>query len=75
MFGASNVHYEIADRARGFSAGGIGAIHELARSTGLVEEIDKALHLLKVHVPYHESDHVLNIAFNALAGGAVSRRP
>ena len=69
MFGASNVHYEIADRARGFSTGGIGAIHELARCTGLVEEIDKALHLLKVHVPYHESDHVLNIAFNALAGG------
>ena len=27
------------------------------------------LHLLKRHLPYHESDHVLNIAFNILAGG------
>src|SRR5690606_37289782 len=25
--------------------------------------------LLKVHVPYHESDHVLNIAYNALCDG------
>jgi hypothetical protein len=69
MFGAPNVHYEVAERTRGFGAGGIGAIHELARSTGLVEEIDGALNLLKLHLPYHESDHVLNIAYNILAGG------
>src|SRR5690554_7467981 len=25
--------------------------------------------LLKVHLPYHESDHVLNIAYNVLCGG------
>ncbi len=69
MLGAANVHYEVAERTRGFGVGGIGAIHELARSTGLAQEIDAALHLLKVHLPYHESDHVLNIAYNALAGG------
>lgn len=27
------------------------------------------MNLLKVHLPYHESDHVLNIAYNILAGG------
>lgn len=69
MFGAANVHYEVAERTRGMGVGGIGAIHELARSSGLVKEIDKALQLLKFHVPYHESDHVLNIAYNVLAGG------
>ena len=69
MFGAPNLHYEMAERIRGFGVGGIGAIHELARTTGLVKEIDEALQLLKVHLPYHESDHVLNIAYNALAGG------
>jgi len=69
MFGAPNVHYELAERTRGFGAGGIGAIHELVRSVGLVKEIDEALQLLKVHLPYHESDHVLNIAYNTLAGG------
>src|SRR5204863_4907370 len=25
--------------------------------------------LLKIHLPYHESDHVLNLAYNALCDG------
>ena len=69
MLGASNIHYELVDKVRGLSAGGVGALHLLARWTGLIETIDARLHLLKVHKPYHESDHVLNIAYNVLAGG------
>ena len=69
MLAASNIHYELSDRIRGLSSGGIGAMHLLARRTGLIEAIDARLHLLKVHKPYHESDHVLNIAYNLLAGG------
>jgi Transposase DDE domain group 1 len=69
MMTASNIHYELGDRVQGLSAGGIGAMLLLARRTGLIEDIDNNLHLLKVHLPYHESDHVLNIAFNVLAGG------
>ena len=66
---AANIHYEIADRVRGIAPGGIGAIHLLAQKVGLVDDIDRDLHLLKRHQPYHESDHVLNIAYNLLAGG------
>lgn len=40
----------------------------MAKRIGLVDAIDDALQLLKVHLPYHESDHVLNIAYNVLAG-------
>jgi len=69
MFRARNIHYELADRVRGLGAGGIGAIHLLARKTGLIDEIDRRLHLLKIHKPYHESDHVLNIAYNILSSG------
>jgi hypothetical protein len=69
MMAASNIHYEIAERVRGIAPGGIGAIHLLARKLGLIEDIDRDLHLLKRHQPYHESDHVLNIAYNLLAGG------
>jgi len=36
---------------------------------GLVQDINEHLKLLKVHLPYHESDHVLNITYNLLAGG------
>jgi len=69
MFTARNIHYELADKTRGLGPGGMGAIHLLARQSGLVEAIDERLHLLKVHKPYHESDHVLNIAYNLLSGG------
>ena len=69
MLGASNVHYELADRAQELGAGGIGAIHLLARRFGLIEAIDERLHPLMIHQPYHESDHVLNIAYNVLCGG------
>jgi DDE family transposase len=69
MFTSSSVRYEVANRIRGLEAGGIGAIHNLARRVGLVQAIDRNLHLLRVHLPYHESDHVLNIAYNLLCGG------
>jgi Transposase DDE domain group 1 len=69
MFTASNIHYEFAARARGLAHGGIGAIHLLAQRLGLIEAIDRHLHLLKLHLPYHESDHVLNFAYNALCEG------
>ncbi|MGH8731575.1 MAG: IS1380 family transposase [Burkholderiales bacterium] len=69
MFTASNIHFQLSDKMRGLAAGGIGAMHLLARRIGLIEAIDARLHLLKVHKPYHESDHVLNIAYNLLAGG------
>jgi len=69
MFSASNIHYDLAERARGLGEGGIGAMHLLARQVGLTERIDDELHLLKRHLPYHESDHVLNIAYNILCGG------
>jgi hypothetical protein len=69
MMTASNIHYELADRVQGLSAGGIGAIHLLARRIGLIGDIDRNLQLFKRHLPYHESDHVLNIAYNILAGG------
>ena len=69
MFKATNIHYEQSDRIRGIAYGGIGAIHSLAQRSGLIGGIDGQLHLLRSHLPYHESDHVLNIAYNILCGG------
>jgi len=69
MFTASNIHYEMAERTTAMNCGGVGAMHLLVQRLGLVEDIDRTLHLLKVHLPYHESDHVLNLAYNLLAGG------
>jgi hypothetical protein len=69
MFTARNIHYAIGDRCRGIAHGGLGAIHLLARQLGLIDAIDERLHLLKIHLPFHESDHVLNFAYNALCDG------
>ena len=69
MLAARNIQYEMADRARAIDCGGIGAFHVLAQNVGLVRQIDRRLQLLKQHKPYHESDHVLNIAYNTLTGG------
>jgi hypothetical protein len=66
---AANIHYEIAGRTRATVHGGIGAMHLLAKRLGLDAAIDAQLCLLQEHRPYHESDHVLNIAYNLLAGG------
>src|SRR2546422_6353731 len=69
MFRGRNIQYEGSDRVRGLGTGGIGAMHVLAQRTGLTAAIDESLRLLQVHQPYHESDHVLNIAYNLLCGG------
>ena len=66
---ASNIHYEMAEKSRAVNCGGIGAIHLMVNKLGLRQEIDSRLHLLKKHLPYHESDHVLNLAYNALLEG------
>ena len=66
---ASNIHYEMAEKSQGISYGGIGAIHQMVGRLGLADEVNREVGLLKVHVPYWESDHVLNIAYNVLLGG------
>jgi hypothetical protein len=66
---APNIQYEVAHRDHAIVTGGIGAIHLLVQQLGLPEAINQHLHLFKFHLPYHESDHVLNIAYNPLCNG------
>ena len=69
MMSGSNIHFEMAERGRALNYGGIGAIHLMGQRLGLAQEIDRRLQLLKRHLPYHERDHVLNLAYNALLDG------
>ena len=66
---ARDIQYETAIKVRAIPCGGIGAIQLLVRKLGLDAAIDERLHLLKFHFPHHESDHVLNFAYNALCDG------
>ena len=69
MFGSKCVHYEVSAHGEAMSYGGIAAVHRLVTRLGLVKAIDATLKLLKVHLPYHESDHVLNLVYNVMCGG------
>jgi hypothetical protein len=69
MFKDSNIHYQIAERARAIGFGGIGAMHKLVCKLRLDRAINQNVALLQRHVPYWESDHVLNLAYNVLTGG------
>jgi hypothetical protein len=64
-----NIEYELSARTRGIAYGGMGMVQRMVRRIGLAEAIDADVSVLKIHKPYHESDHVLNIAYNALCGG------
>jgi hypothetical protein len=69
VLGRTNISYELAERTKAVAHGGMGMVARLVASVGLAQEIDSSLNLLKIHHPYFESDHVLNVAYNALCGG------
>ena len=73
MMSASNIHFEMAERSQAVNYGGFGAMHLMGQKLGLAEEIDARVQLLKRHLPYHESDHVLNLAYTPCWMGCGSK--
>ena len=69
MLRGRHLCYQMGERAGAVGGGGLGVLHSMAQRLGLVKEMDQDLPLLKGHLPYPESDHVLNLAYNILAGG------
>jgi hypothetical protein len=64
-----SIEYEMSARTSGIAHGGMGAVQRMVRRIGLAEAINAKVKVLKIHKPYHESDHVLNLAYNVLCGG------
>src|SRR5258708_16670532 len=69
MLTSQKINYEIGGNVEATPYGGIFAMHRLVTRLGLVKAVDAALNLLKIHLPYHESDHVLTLAYSVLTGG------
>jgi hypothetical protein len=69
MLTSQKIHYEIGGNVEATPFGGLFAMHRLVTRLGLVTAVDARLHLLKMHLPYHESDHVLTLAYSVLTGG------
>ena len=62
------ISYEIADRTRVLSVGGLGAIHTLVTKLALPGLINQRVSVLKRHLPYFESDHILSLCYSVLCG-------
>jgi hypothetical protein len=69
MLTSGKIGYEIGGNVEATPFGGLFAMHRLVTRLGLVTAIDANLELLKIHLPYHESDHVLTLAYSVLTGG------
>ena len=66
---STNLRYEVSGRVEATGLGGIGLVHEFVRGLGLVESLDRNVHVLKRHFPYHESDHIVTQTYNLMTGG------
>lgn len=69
MLTSGKISYEIGGNVEATPYGGLFAMHRLVTRLGLARAIDDSLKLLKIHLPYHESDHVLTLAYSVLTGG------
>ena len=64
----SPVVYQLAEKTQAVAHGGLALIHQIALRTGLYDALN-SVPVLKLHLPYKEADHLLNIAYNFLCGG------
>jgi len=69
MLTSGKIWYEVGGKGEATGLGGLFAMHRLVTKLGLAKAIDDSLQLLKIHLPYHESDHVLTLAYSVLCGG------
>lgn len=69
MFQSPRVRVEADTRGKVSPYGGLALAHKLVQTLDLPRAIDRELALLKLYLPYHESDHVLTHTYNIFAGG------
>jgi len=64
------LHLETEERATVTRFGGLALVQGFLRRFGVAKLIDEQVEVLKIHLPYHESDHVLAQALNLYVGGS-----
>lgn len=70
LLGDQPIRYELAERTRVVSMGGLGLIHGLVMKLQLPALLNGAVGgILKRHLPYWESDHLLALCYSVLTGG------
>jgi hypothetical protein len=62
-------HVEVDERSEVTPYGGLAIATALLRRFKVAERIDRHVKVFRLHLPYHESDHVLAQALNLYVGG------
>ena len=69
VLGGAATRFEVSGRVQAIHCGRLASIHAVVGSIGLARSIDERVFVFKRHWPHFESDHVLNLSYNLLAGG------
>ena len=69
MIRPATTKIELAEKQQAVTCGGLAAILEVIKTLGIRKELNESARVLKMHLPYDETDHILNIALNLLIGG------
>ena len=69
VFRNRQVRVKVEQRGKITPYGGLALAHDLAIRLGLDRDINWSIPLLKINLPYFESDHVLTHAYNQYVGG------
>jgi hypothetical protein len=69
VMGMPKLHVETEERSTVTRFGGLALFEKFCRRFGVRALIDEHVKVLKLHLPYHESDHVLAQAMNLYVGG------
>ena len=69
VFHNRQVHLKTQQRGQVTPYGGLSLAHNQAMRLGIDQDINRSIDLLKLHLPYCESDHVLTHVYNLYVGG------
>jgi hypothetical protein len=69
VFRNRRVKVAVQERGEITPYGGLSLAHDLAMRLGLDRDLNDSLLLLRLHLPYFESDHVLTHVYNQYVGG------
>ncbi len=64
------LHVEVDQRTEVTTFGGLSLAVQLVHLLKIPEILDRHVHVLKRHLPYHESDHILAQALSLYCGGS-----
>ena len=69
VFANRQVRVRLQQRGEITPYGGLSLAHDLVMRLELDKDLNRSLPLLKLHLPYHESDHLLTHVYNLFVGG------